>query len=95
MATLPDFFLELARGNVANAEIVTKFGLRTNINPSGCPADIWNGPRKDFPWPDNAVPLFISSDNNADDSSVEIHGLDDGLNAVSAGTNLMLKFDNR
>jgi hypothetical protein len=89
MAALPDYFLELARGTVTNASIVNRFGLRTGLlSASNLPADVWNGPRADFPWPVSPIPLFISSDNAGDTSAVRVVGLDGNLDPLSVDVTL-------
>jgi len=78
--SLPDFDFDIAQGAVAKHSVIHKFGSRVVGSTSEVPADVWDGPREEYPWPTSGVPMFISSDNVADTGiPIRIQGLDSNL----------------
>lgn len=81
-----DFFLEVARGNVAGHNSMSKFGYNISVG-STSREDIWDQGGL-YPWPTSAATVTIKS-NDADDTSagtgartLEIEGLDSSWDLV-------------
>jgi len=75
-ATQPksDFLLD-AMGNT-NLTFINKFGYNGDIDAGSGPEDVWSFGGL-YTFISSPVPLFISSDNNADNQEITVFGLDE------------------
>jgi len=77
VATPNDFYLEVAKGNVANHSFIHKFGVNFDIDNSSEPETVWSAGGL-YPWSSlsSAQTLYVLSTDAGDTMDVEIQGLD-------------------
>ena len=77
VATPNDFYLEVAKGNVAGHSFIHKFGANFDIDTNSDPETIWSAGGL-YPWSSlsSAQTLYVLSTDAGDTMDVEIQGLD-------------------
>lgn len=91
MAIQEPYELQVAKGQIAGASALYKFGTNPDIN--GAEETIWST-GGDYPWPTAAFTAFISSSSAADTSAgtgaqtVTIQGLDENYEVKSVTVNM-------
>lgn len=77
VATPNDFYLEVAKGNVAGHSFIHKFGANFDIDTTTDPETIWSAGGL-YPWSSlsSAQTLYVLSTDAGDTMDVEIQGLD-------------------
>lgn len=84
VVALRNYFLEIAKGNIPNHSSIHKFGLAGDIDTIDDFVNIWDGVDgtlgtgkiTNYTFSSTADIDSISSSNNSDIQSIEIHGLD-------------------
>lgn len=69
-----DFFVEVAKGNVAGNSMIYKFGRNSDVDTGSDPEDIWDGGGL-YTFSSSAVPYYISSSNAADTQPIDVYVL--------------------
>ena len=77
VATPNDFYLEVAKGNVAGHSFVHKFGANFSVDTNTDPETVWSAGGL-YPWGSltTAQTLYVLSTDAGDRHNVEIQGLD-------------------